>query len=244
MPIAENDVPTISAVSADALARRGPIAGQLYHHIRRAILSLQFEPGEALSEKDLSGQFGVSRTPVREALIKLSEEGLVDVLPQRGSFVAPIRVAEVAEAQFIREALETAVIRRVAAHTSAALVAELARILERQHAAVERHEFDVFLTLDEAFHRSFCDFCDLPRAWKVLQNVRGQLDRVRYLSLPEPGHLEMLLRQHEAIAEGIRLRSPDLAAAQLKLHLQEVFGSVDLLMRSHPALFDGDNRAA
>ena len=235
-------MPTISA--ADALARRGPMAAQLYHYIRRAILSLQYEPGTALSEKDLSSQFGVSRTPVREALIKLSEEGLVDVLPQRGSFVAPIRVSEVAEAQFIREALETAVVRRAAAHPSPALAAQLAHNLEGQRAAVERQELEAFLALDEAFHRSFCDFCDLPRAWKVLQHVRGQLDRVRYLSLPEPGHLEILLRQHEAIAEAIRLHAPDLAAAQLKLHLQEVFGSVDLLMRSHPALFDSDSRAA
>lgn len=227
---------------AETFDPKQPIVTQIHRCIRSAILSLDLKPNEALSEKELSLKFAVSRTPVREALIKLSEDGLVDILPQRGSFVAPIRIAEVVEAQFIREALEIAVIRRVAADPSERLLNTLEEMLRQQRSAISQRDFNAFLVLDESFHRTFCEFCELPRGWKMIQNVKGQLDRVRFLSLPEPGHLETLFKQHQAVVEAVRLRQPDLAAAQLKRHLQEVFGSVELLMRSSPSLFGDRGR--
>jgi DNA-binding GntR family transcriptional regulator len=213
------------------------IATQLYRRLRGSILTQKLAPNTALSEKDLAAQFGVSRTPVREALIKLADDGLVDVLPQRGTFVAPIRIAEVIEAQFIREALEIAVIRRVAAAPTPALLAQLDEALRQQQTAVDTRDLDTFLQLDENFHKAFCDYCELPRGWKVIQNVKGQLDRIRYLSLPEPGHLAILLDQHRQVVEAVRAGQPDLAAAQLKRHLQEVFGTVKYLVEQDPSLF-------
>ena len=230
----KGDVASIWAASFD---RKQPIAVQLHRFVRSLILTLKLVPNEMLSEKELSAQFGVSRTPVREALIKLSEEGLVDILPQRGSFVAPIRIAEVLEAQFIRESLEISVIRRVAATSTQSLNDQLDEALRQQRAAIERLDFDMFLQLDEDFHKMFCDFCELPRGWRVVQNVKGQLDRVRYLSLPEPGHLTALLKQHGQVVEAIKRHDPELAAAKLRLHLQGVFSTVELLMQQNPSLF-------
>jgi len=229
--------PAAETAPAAEIDLRLPITGQVYAHLKRAILTLQFQPSEALSEKDLSVKLGVSRTPVREALIKLSEEGLVDILPQRGSFVAPIRVAEVAEAQFIREALEVAVVRRAAEQCTDDLVQRLEANLRQQEAAIAGEQHELFLRLDEAFHHCLSDGVMLPRAWKVIQNVKGQLDRVRFLSLPEPGHLQTLQAQHAAIVGAVKAHDPDRAAEHMRTHLQEVFGSVRLLLREYPALF-------
>lgn len=102
---------------------RLPISPQIYERLRRSITTLAILPSESLSEKDLAGQLGVSRTPVREAFIRLADEGLIDIFPQRGSFVAPIRMSDVEEAQFIREALEVAVVRRLAGRASASFLA-------------------------------------------------------------------------------------------------------------------------
>ena len=208
---------------------RLPIAPQIYERLRRAITSLALLPSEALSEKELSLQLGASRTPVREALIRLADEGLVDILPQRGSFVAPIRLSDVEEAQFIRESLEVAVVRRLAGHCSPRFLSDMKLNLARQELAVAERDGDLFLELDEAFHRGLCEEASLSKSWRVIQSVKLQMDRIRYLSLPEPGHLEMLLVQHRQIMDAIETGSADAAGHHMSAHLKEVLGTAKLL---------------
>ncbi|PYE86593.1 GntR family transcriptional regulator [Phyllobacterium leguminum] len=216
---------------------KSPIGAQVHSQIKRAILTLELAPNEALSEKELSLKLGVSRTPVREALIKLADEGLVDIFPQRGTYVSPIRVAEVMEAQFIREALEIAVVRRVARGADAAFAARLDELLRLQKQAVDARHLDDFMVLDDQFHRAFSDIAALPRSWKVIQSVKSQLDRVRYLSLPQPGHIEQLYIQHADIAAAVKANDPDGTARHMKTHLRQVFSSIDELVKQHPSLF-------
>lgn len=222
---------------SSAIDPKLPIATQAHAWIRRAILTLELEPNAALSEKELSSRFGISRTPVREALIKLSDEGLVDIFPQRGTYVSPIRVREVAEAQFIREALETAVARTAAEKADDAFKMRLRENLAEQRIAMESARLADFMRLDESFHRSFSEFANLPRAWHVIQNVKGQLDRVRYLSLPHPGHVTHLYEQHKAISDAVQAGDPDAAAGHMRHHLREVFKSIDELMVEQPEVF-------
>lgn len=229
-------MPTAPAVSSE-INPKLPIAAQVYAVLKHMILSLAFQPNEALSEKELSLRLGVSRTPVREALIRLAEEALVYVLPQRGTFVAPIHVAEVMEAQFIREALEAAVVRRAAEQPSPSLIQELTQSIERQQRAAESGEPEEFMALDEGFHRAISDAIAMPRAWKVIQSVKGQMDRVRYLSLPDKTHMIMLTRQHADIVDAIRTFDPDLAEERTRHHLQEVFKTVRILLRENPKIF-------
>lgn len=231
-PQAMADAPVVPAIDPHF-----PVTGQVHAWLRRAILTLRLKPSEALSEKELALTLGVSRTPVREALIRLADEGLIDILPQRGSFVAPIRVAEVVEAQFIREALEVAVVSRAADHGTPALVQRLKTNLHDQRRAVAARDHETFLSLDEDFHHFLSDSIDLPRGWKVIQSVKGQLDRVRFLSLPEPGHLEVLQEQHTAIASAVKTRDAELAGKHMRTHLQEVFHSIRILLRDRPGLF-------
>ncbi|MDB5525785.1 MAG: transcriptional regulator protein [Rhizobium sp.] len=215
-----------------------PVGAQVYSSIRDSILNLRLEPKQALSEKELSLRLGVSRTPVREALIKLSEDGLVDVFPQRGTFVAPVRMKEVLEAQFIREALEVAVVGRVAEHANEVLVQRLRENLKRQKLALDQSLPDNFLIEDEAFHYALCEFADLPRGWKVIQNVKGQMDRVRVLSLPDPGHVAGLYLQHVQIVDAIEARDAEVARLHMRRHLQQVFHTITSLLRDKPQLFD------
>jgi len=216
---------------------RAPISPQIYERLRQAVTTLAMLPSESLSEQDLAKKLGVSRTPVREALIRLADEGLIDVLPQRGSFVAPIRIADVEEAQFIRETLEVAVARRLAQSRSEEFLELVRANLRRQEQAVRDDDHDLFLELDEAFHRSFCDAAGLPKSWRVIKTVKLQMDRVRYLSLPQAGHLSFILAQHQAIFEAIAKKRPDLAAERMTQHLQEILRTIQKLVAERPGLF-------
>lgn len=213
---------TAPSTLLQAINPRQPIAAQIYERLRRAITTLSMLPSEALSEKELSLQLGVSRTPVREALIRLADEGLIDILPQRGSFVAPIRLRDVEEAQFIRESLEVAVSRRLAGGCSRRFLTEIKSNLYDQEKAVNTEALDLFLDLDEAFHRSFCEEAGLPKSWRVIQSVKLQMDRVRYLSLPDLGHLRVLLTQHRSIVDAIESGDVDKAGNDMAAHLREV----------------------
>lgn len=224
--------------TSGAMNLRLPVAPQIYERLRRAITTLAMLPSEALSEKELSLQLGVSRTPVREALIRLADEGLIDILPQRGSFVAPIRMKDVEEAQFIRESLEVAVVKRLAGRCSSAFLSELHGNLLRQERAVSLEDHDSFLDLDEAFHRSFCEEAGLSKSWRVIQSVKLQMDRVRYLSLPDPGHLSALLAQHRTIFEAVEKGEATGAGAAMSIHLQEVLRTAKRLSMQRADLLE------
>lgn len=219
---------------------RRPIAAQVHARLKQAILTLDLAPDESLSEKELSLKFGVSRTPVREAFIKLADEGLVDILPQRGTYVAPIRLRDVLEAQFIRETLEVAVVRQVTTKADDEVLARLDEAIARQGRAINAGRLDSFMVLDDEFHHMFSDIADLPRGWKVIQSVKSQLDRVRYLSLPGENHAELLYRQHREIVEAIRSGDPEKAATSMQSHLRLVFGSIDELVASKGHMFTRD----
>ena len=230
--------PSPAAAAAGAgLDPKQPITAQVHDRLRHAIITLQLKPSEALSEKELSLKLGVSRTPVREALIRLADEGLVDILPQRGSFVAPIRMAEVKEAQFIRETLELAVVRRAAEEGDPSYVAALESNLREQWETAKARDFEQFLQLDEAFHRLISESCGLAKSWRLILTVKSQLDRVRYLSLPEPGHLRQVQIQHKLITRAIKMHDPDLAVRVMDKHLHGIFLWTEQFMREKPDLF-------
>ncbi len=220
-----------------SIGRQPSVTMQVHAHLRRLILRLQLKPGEALSEKDLSLKLGVSRTPVREAFIRLSEEGLVDIFPQRGTLVAPIRIAEIEEAQFLRDILETAVVKRAAESMDPAVLTELADNLHQQKLILKRKDYDAFWELDERFHHLLCKSASLPRAWRVIHAVKGQLDRVRYISLPEPGHAKLVLRQHTEILEAVRDGDVERAVSAMQDHLQEIWRSIERMAREDKDMF-------
>ena len=160
---------------------------QVYVALRDAIVRGRLAPGQRLSENALAAEMGVSRTPIREGLSLLREDRLVETVPQLGSFVARVDPAAIADAQFVREALECAAIRLAAQAAGEADIAELEENLPGQERALEQGDQDAFYLLDNAFHRSLCDLSGHPAVWTVSERAKVHLNRVRRLSLGMPG---------------------------------------------------------
>lgn len=205
--------------------------------LRDDIVTMALKPGDVISESDIAGRYGVSRQPVREAFIKLAEIGLVEVRPQRGTFVVLISKREVQNARFIREAVEVAVARKAAAEAGADHIKRLRAIIEAQKRAGDAGDQVEFLRLDEMFHEAIAASADCDYAWRVLENLKAQMDRVRFLSIADATPFETIIAQHEAIVDGIERRSPKDAEAAVRAHMAEILISLPKLAGAHPELF-------
>lgn len=206
--------------------------------VQEEIVSLGFPPGRSLSEKELAERYGVSRTPAREALIQLADEGLVEIFPQAGTFVSRISVQEVAEAQFVREALECAALRRAFRAITADDVRRLEQNLERQRAAQAEADFETFYVLDEAFHQFLMERSGFPGAWRVAQRAKIHLNRARRLSLPGISTIAELIEQHARVLALVAAADADGAEAALAEHLRMVLGDLPALQQRYPDYFD------
>lgn len=226
----------------DLLNKASPLSGQVYALIREAIIQLTLPPGAAISEKLLSERLGVSRTPLREAILQLSAENLVTVVPDMGTRVAPIQVQDVFDGQIIREAIELEVVRLAARRMSTEVERRLDVNMARQAdlAGVDL-DYDKFYELDEDFHRAICECGASTKVWRVINSAKAQLDRVRRLVFPVNNHLDVVLAEHREILNGLRSRDEEAAAAAMKVHLSRVFDSVKLLISIHPQYFSVDS---
>ncbi|RDJ22940.1 GntR family transcriptional regulator [Bosea caraganae] len=225
----------------DATLRlKDPIAPQLVQVLRQAIIAVELRPGEALSEKEIAGRFGVSRQPVREAFIKLAEAGLVQVLPSRGTYVMKISMRAVANARFVREAVECAIARAATTLITPAQVARLRALIEGQRNAAALDDHAGFSVLDEDFHQLLAEIVDCDYAGRVVEGARAQTDRVRYLSLPGASPAPLLISQHVAIVDAIEARDADGAETQMRKHLREILNALPRIAHDHPELFEDE----
>lgn len=217
--------------------RTGTISNRVFDSLRLAIVQLQLRPGYLLSEAEVAKQLGVSRQPVREAFIKLAEVGLVEVRPQRGTLVLLISRREVKNARFIREAIEVAVVRKACDDATPEDVIKLRDIIRRQKDDSAAANLSGFLRLDEALHQTIATIADCEQAWRLLENLKAQMDRVRYLSLPGATPLDTLISQHEAIVEAIAAGDADTAEARMREHLSEILKSLPKISAEHAEMF-------
>lgn len=199
-----------------------PVSQQIYQAVRQDIIACQLLPGAKLSEKELAERFGISRQPVREALIKLSQDGLIQVLPQRGTFVRRISAKRVADGRFIREAIELAVVEKAAGGLAEPVLEALERNLQAQEEEVHKQNRERFLVFDDAFHDALAQAIDCASAWQMLQHIKANMDRVRYLSLANESPLSVLLMQHQAIFQAIKAQDAQAARLAVQLHLKEL----------------------
>ena len=218
-------------------SRGSSVRAQVYALALEEIVALEFKPGQPLSEKELSLRYGVSRTPVREALLQLEDESLVEIYPQAGTFVSRISVHGVTEAQFIREALECASLRRAVGRLAAADVQRLETNLDRQRDAHAAHDVDTFYILDEAFHQALVEHSGFPGVWRVAQRSKVHLNRARRLSLPEISTVGALIDQHAAVLAHVADNDLEGAEAVLVTHLRMVLADLPALQREYPDYF-------
>ena len=218
----------------------GSAAARIYADLRDRIVEMELKPDSTLSRNKLALAFGVSLTPVREALQRLEQDGLVRIYPQSKTVVTRIEADAAAEAQFLRVGLETEVVRRLAERRDAALTARLRSILKMQAALVgDIGQAEMFNTIDRAFHRTMFDALGLSASHALLQSKLGHLARCQRLELPREGKMRQILTQHEAIVEGVAAGDPEAASAAMRVHVSGTISRVATLRQEFPDYFSG-----
>jgi len=202
----------------------------VYQIMKQNIMTLQLPPGTALSEQEIATALSVSRTPVREAFIRLSQENLLDIIAQRGTYVSLIDLDSVQESKFLRETLEKAVIRLACANFPSDKLFDLQSYLSVQELCLQENNYLKFYELDEKLHRTIFDGCQKARIWKLIQQLGGHYNRVRLLNLARGHDLEQLLEHHKNIVLAIQSRDAALGSRTINQHLNKVrVDIVDLL---------------
>lgn len=221
--------PTIERLDRDRQA-----APQVFERLRNQIVSLGLPPGSPLSRIALAQQFGVSSTPVRDALMRLEEEGLVEVFPQHATVVSQIDVLSAQQAHFLRLSLELEIVRTLALDHEEALIERLLGTiaLQRQHA--KAGDFESFSVADNVFHQQLYDATDNQELWKLVRSRSGHIDRLRRLHLPTPGKAQEIVSLHRMIVKAIDERKPDEAQARLRKHLSGTLGYLDHIRKQFP----------
>ena len=210
------------------------LADQVFDQLLADIVWGRLPPGTPMAELDLCDRLGVSRTPVREALIKLADIGLVNIYPQRGTFVAPISPEAFRNAQFIREHLECAMVAEAVRYIDATSLRQLNDIIERQE-EVARHGTGVdFYEPDEEFHRAIARIGRHEDVWAVIRQTKVHFDRVRHLTLIEDeAHVPLLIEQHREILAGLASCNEIQAVAAMRRHLREIFRRAEGIFARH-----------
>lgn len=222
--------PAKSRISLDRTRQAAP---QVLEYLRERILALELEPGTVLSRLQLQQQFGLSQTPVRDALLKLEEEGLVTVYPQYATLVSRIDVDVARQTHFMRRAIESDAVRLLAETGNLDAVADLRLANEgvRDRAKVKDHAG--FLLADRHFHHTIFRHADLLELWPILRRHSGHLDRLRMLNLPDIG-MERVVALHDKIVDGIASGGPAIAADAMREHLSKTLSLLDTIREKYP----------
>ena len=228
-----------SAVASSGFPRRGVSKAVLvYDDLRARIISLDLKPGSRIDKIEICERLGVSRQPLAEAVARLAGERMIEVEPQKGTFVAKISLAAVAEAAFVRRGLETATVAAIASKIDDATLQRLDRILTYQNTAVKAKDVGEFYALDVRFHTMLFDCLAMRRVAEVVEASRAQLERTRRVLLPTPGRNQATLREHRAIIAALEGRDPAKAAAAMGAHLDQGMSELRKFAAAQPELFE------
>ncbi len=230
-------------IASERLDRDRQAAPQVFERLREMIVSLALPPGAPLSRAALAEQFGLSSTPIRDALMRLHEEGLVEVFPQHATVVSRIDVKLAEQAHFLRQALELEIVRMLAAAREDPLVDELidglnGTIALQQHFA-KAGDFAKFMAADNDFHRQLYAASGKHELWALVRSRSGHIDRLRRLHLPTPGKAQDIVRHHRMIVKAIDAGQPDDAQRHLRKHLSGTLGYLEQIRSRHPEYLSG-----
>ena len=234
----ETTVRPAAASRRNGRPRAATAAWRIYSDLRTELVSLQRRPGEAVSETEIALAYGVSRTPVREAILKLSDEGLLEIFPQSGIFVSRIPVAALPEAIIIRKALEETTAGLAAQRATSSQILILHSILQRQREANAAGDGDAFHHADEMFHAGIAEVAGHPGIWKLIQQVKVHVDRYRRLTLPQEGRIEKVIAEHAPILDAIEAHDPAAAGTAMAFHLERLLSDISATQSINPEFFD------
>jgi GntR family transcriptional regulator, rspAB operon transcriptional repressor len=226
-----------ASISWQVRDRSQQAAPQVFEQLRDMIVSLALAPGTALSRVALQRQFGLSSTPIRDALMRLEEAGLVEVFPQSGTLVSLIDVPLARQAQFLRRSIEQEAVRVLAAAPDAGLVDRLRDVIREQRNRAKQGDLDRFNHADLAFHKLLYDAAGVPDLWVLVRKHSGHIDRIRRLHLPIGSKAAQIVRDHSAIVKAIAEGKPELAQSELRDHLSRSLAFSDELRARFPGYF-------
>jgi DNA-binding GntR family transcriptional regulator len=216
----------------------GTLSNRVYLSLKNAILSLSYQPGQIMRKRDICERLGISRSPVSEAVTRLAAEGLVDVVPQAGTFVARFSMDEIREGAFLREALELAAVERVAKTITEDQIKQLRRNLRVQQALVDDLDVQGFYEFDGEMHNMILGFTNYRRLAAMAETSWLQVNRARQLILPNPNRVADTLAEHKAIVAAIEARDPDAARKATRKHLQQLLLNLEAIEQDRPDLFE------
>ena len=217
---------------------QGSLSNRTFLAIREAIMELNFLPGEIIRKHDICNALGVSRSPVSEALAKLRNEGLVEVVPQSGTFVSRFSLQDIKEGAFLREAIELACIEILASNISEQQLIDLNRNLKLQKVLAESDDYQGFYQLDAKMHGMIMDFTGYKNLAKVTKTGWVQVDRARQLLLPVDGRLKKAFQEHRAVIKALEQNDVALAREKMRTHLNQLILLLTPLEKKHPHLFE------
>lgn len=226
-----------AAGSALEPAPRGHVGRGVYETLRTAVLDCTFLPGMALSEQAVSEQLMVSRAPVREAFRQLANEGLLETQPQRGTFVARLNEARIADAIFVREAIECRA-AELAAKAPLAQRRTLVQIVKRQAAASAKADYAAHLAADEEFHHQVLVLAGHPHAWGALRLARTGMNRIRHLAIPAVRSDRIAIDHHRLIVDAVIAGDARAASRHMREHVQSPLDFLQQIRRRYPEYFE------
>ncbi|MBU1174266.1 MAG: GntR family transcriptional regulator [Alphaproteobacteria bacterium] len=194
----------------------------VYGDLRRAIIAMEMAPGTPIVERDLTERYGISRTPLREAVLRLAEERLVDVVPKSGTYVARIPVSVLREGIVARRALEEVTVRAATRRASESQIMSLRAIIQRQKEVADAGDEEAFHRADEDFHSGIAAAASFPGIWDMILQMRVHVERYRRLTLPQPGRMRLVVGEHAAVLDSIAEGKADAAVARMKEHLDKL----------------------
>ncbi|MFT9288450.1 GntR family transcriptional regulator [Liquorilactobacillus nagelii] len=211
---------------------------QAYAEILKRIVNTEYQPGQRISEKELSQDLNIGRTPIREAILQLRQEGLINVIPQSGTYITKIDLQVAISARFIRESIETRIVKEAAALNDPAYIKNLNTIIANQKFFSHQKEFEKFFGEDEAFHREFYLMTNHQQVWEWLQTTNMQLNRFRMLSLKVKNlPWSNLIGEHKKILKAVETHDPEEAERLIANHLHLMLDQKDALLRTFPEYF-------
>jgi DNA-binding GntR family transcriptional regulator len=193
-----------------------------YRQLRNEIVSGRFHPNERLVEADLARLLGAGRSAIRAALVRLDQEGLVALEPNRGARVRLVSDREALEIEEVRVILEQMIIRHAAVRVTAADLRDLRRSVGQMRQRLREGNPLGYSELNASFHQRIWAIADHGTAGRLLANLKSQSIRFQFRTILRPGRTEQSLHEHEQIVEALASRDPDAAEAAMRQHLSQV----------------------
>ena len=215
---------------------------RVYTALRGNILDLTFLPGRSISANEISALMKVSRTPVQGAFIRLSREGLVQVLPQKGTIISRIDLDRAHQERFLRESLELAALDLFLPRCKADDIGQLSALIELQQEKVAQKDFAGLIDYDDAFHRLIFEIAGQPLCWEAVESMSGHYRRCRLMTIWNTSLTSDVISQHRALVDGVA--SGDLEGTRKKMehHLRKLSVEEGLLLSSYPNFFEKNPR--